>query len=765
MDGSDRARRQVWRPDADTLVLGTGLAVSVLVSIWLTWGIWGTGVPAGDDTAAHVVRAEYAMEHFFSAGGLDGWQSSFGLGYQQFLFIGPGFSLLVATIQALTLGTMSALTATKVATVISFALVPLSVAFLAWAFGLGRRAAGVAAVLALAVSSAYGGAGLASVFGSGLLPNLLGSALLGFAFGGVVLVVRRPSVRRIVFAAAMAAALVATHPIAAIVLGFLSTALVLAAGTEWFAWNAAALGRRLAPWLDRVAPAPDISRSPTDATGATDAPDAPDATDLTDPTQPTGRWLVTVLAAPVRRLAALAMAGTLAIGMAGFVLVPLLAHGDLRGENSAWSDVALGPRLVGIWRGEFLYRPWVALVVVAGFVFVGLLAIGRRRGALTLLLTPVVYLVLARAFITLAADNIVAIQLTNRSIANVGLLAVLPLATLLAAPRGFATRVALATGAHPRPDNPATHAGDALVPVVLALLVVLVPSGLDRDTARVVTPTPSLEAMADQLHALVPEGARFATQRLPARERDLTGMSHPDLWLAWATGANTLNIYNLESSVVFEPVYEAEHLTDRPPDAVAARLSRLGVSHLALLDPAEAADLTRSPAFATVWTDGSMAILAVLPDPGQPSPAGLLTAPVPAEAVLVRADPQHLVIEAATVQPTTATVAVAWSPKWRAAVNGRPVATGATADKLLQLPLPGGPAQVTLDYGLDDADLGGRALTGASLAVAIAALIGDRRRRTGSRSRADGADCADASGETAGGDPVSDAVTRATMGR
>lgn len=761
MDGSDRARRQVWRPDADTLVLGIGLAVSVLVSVWLTWGIWGTGVPAGDDTAAHVVRAEYAMEHFFSAGSLDGWQSSFGLGYQQFLFIGPGFSLLVATIEALTLGTMSALTATKVATVISFALVPLSVAFLAWAFGLGRRAAGVAAVLALAVSSAYGGAGLASVFGSGLLPNLLGSALLGFAFGGVVLVVRRPSVRRIVFAAAMAAALVATHPIAAIVLGFLSTALVLAAGTEWFAWNAAALGRRLAPWLDRVAPTPGAARAPTD-------PTAP--TDRTEPAEPTGRWLLAVLAEPARRLVALAVAGTLAIGMAGFVLVPLLAHGALRGENSAWSDVPLGPRLVGIWRGEFLYRPWVALLVAVGFVFVGLLALGRRRGALTLVLTPVLYLVLARAFITLTPDNIVAIQLTNRSIANVGLLAMLPLATLVAVPRGFATRVALATGAHPRPANPATRAGDALVPVVLALLVVLVPSGLDRDKATVVTPTPSLDAMADQLRTLVPEGARFATQRLPARERALTGMSHPDLWLAWATGANTLNIYNLESSVVFEPVYEAEHLTDRPPEEVAARLSRLGVSHLALLDRAEATDLTRSPAFSTVWNDGSMAILEVLPGAGQPSPADLLTAPVPAEAALVRADPQHLVIEAATVQPTTATVAVAWSPKWRAAVNGTPVPTGATVDKLLQISLPGGPARVTLDYGLDGADLAGRALTAAALAIAIVALVGDRRRRTGSRGREDGADRAGASGasgasgETAGNDPVANAMTRATMG-
>lgn len=744
MDGADRARGGPRRPHPDTLVLGAGLAVSVLVSIWLTWGIWGAGVPAGDDTAAHVVRAEYAMEHFFTAGSLDGWQSSFGLGYQQFLFIGPGFSLLVATIQVLTLGTMSALTATKVATVVSFVLVPLSVAFLAWAFGLGRRVAGVAAVLSLAVSSVYGGAGLASTFGTGLLPNLLGSAVLMVAFGGVVLVVRRPSPRRVVFTAAAAAALVATHPIAAIVLGFLSTALVLAAGTEWFAWHAPTLGRRLAPWLDRVAPAP--------GSGAFAVP-----TGSADPRPPTVRPL---LGPPTRRLVALAASGLLAIGMAGFVLVPLLAHRDLRGENSAWPDVALGTRLIGIWRGEFLYRPWVALLVVIGFVFVGLLALGRRRGALTLVLTPVMYLVLARVFITLTPDNIVAIQLTNRSMANVGLIAVLPLAALIAAPRGSATRVARATGAHPRPTNPVALVADALVPVALAALVVLVPSGLDRERATVVTPTPSLQAMADQLRVLVPEGARFATQRLPARERALTGMSHPDLWLAWATGANTLNIYNLESSAVFEPVYEAEHLTDRPPDEVAARLSRLGVSHLALVDASAAAELVRSPSFTTVWADGSMAVLGVRPQAGQPPPAALVTAPAPIDADLVGADPQHLVIEAATVEPTVATVAVAWSPKWRVAVNGTAVPTGATVDRLVEVPVPGGPATITLDYGPDTADLVGRGLTVVSLALAIGVLVRARRRRDPPADRP-GSDRPD--GERDPIDPVSVAVTRATM--
>src|SRR5262249_38702083 len=159
----------------------------------------------------------------------------------------------------------------------------------------------------------------------------------------------------------------------------------------------------------------------------------------------------------------------------GFVLVPLVAHRELRGENSAWPDVPMGSRLVQIARGEFLYRPGVAIAVVAGFLFACLLALGHRRGVLTLVLTPVLFLVLSRTFIASPPDNIVPIQLPNRPIADVGLVAMLPLAVLLATPRRFATRVAHATGSYPRATNPALLVANAAVPIVLAALVVLVP--------------------------------------------------------------------------------------------------------------------------------------------------------------------------------------------------------------------------------------------------------------------------------------------------
>ena len=102
-------------------------------------------------------------------------------------------------------------------------------------------------------------------------------------------------------------------------------------------------------------------------------------------------------------------------------------------------------------------------------VLIGLAVIGVMFWKLPMMeiLTIFFYLFLARAFVSLTPDNIVAIQLTNRSIADIGLIALLPLAALLATPRQFASRVARATGSHPRPGNPALVAANAAVPLAL----------------------------------------------------------------------------------------------------------------------------------------------------------------------------------------------------------------------------------------------------------------------------------------------------------
>ncbi|HVM14630.1 MAG TPA: hypothetical protein VM287_09900 [Egibacteraceae bacterium] len=53
-------------------------------------------------------------------------------------------------------------------------------------------------------------------------------------------------------------------------------------------------------------------------------------------------------------------------------------------------------------------------------------------------------------------------------------------------------------------------------------------------------PVPQMLEAANEL-ARVPEGARFATERDFPSEIEHTKVSHPDFWLAWASGRNTLN--------------------------------------------------------------------------------------------------------------------------------------------------------------------------------------------------------------------------------
>ena len=109
--------------------------------------------PHGEDVMAYLVRADFALPHLVAHGRLDGWFPRFYLGYQEFLFNGPGVAWAMGAARGMTLGALSNAGALKVVGVMSFAALPVAMAFLARSLGLGRLAAGIAAVLSLLVSS------------------------------------------------------------------------------------------------------------------------------------------------------------------------------------------------------------------------------------------------------------------------------------------------------------------------------------------------------------------------------------------------------------------------------------------------------------------------------------------------------------------------------------------------------------------------------------------------------------------------------------
>jgi len=606
------------------------MTLAVVLAGWIVAGAWGPHLPPGDDTTAHLVRADFAIEHLFRRGRLDGWQPSFILGYQEFLFIGPGFTLAVAATRLLSFGLLSTPGAVKAVNLASFLLVPLAVMFLARAWGLRRRAAGVAGILSLAVNNPFGGVGVTGLFTVGLVTHQFAAPFFFLALGGMVRLLREPAPKWTALTAGALGVLFSSHGISVIILGCLF-ALVLATYV---------VTRR------RDVGLPALLRS-------------------------------------ARHLAGAGFAGA---GLAGFVLVPFAAHRDLRGIFTTWGTPPIGERLSEIWDGQLLLRPHIAALVAAGLAYAAYQA-GRTRGRtalLPLLATTIAYLPLAHYALRTWPYSVVPPQLTTRALGYVAVLALLPLAALIAAAA-----------------EPARRLGHAAALAAAAVIVVW-PAAPLREVARQSrTAVPAMYEAAQELADRVPHGARFATERDFPDEITRTGVTNPDRWLAWASRRNTLNNFNVESSMNPKAAYEAEHVLDRPPEQLGDALARLGVTHLVTVSDDGTAAVRSSDRFAEVWSRPPLAIFRVAPAAGQPDPADLVTADGPLGADVVRAEPERLVVQLRAREATRAVVPIGWSPKWHARLDGRPVPLTKGRDGRLELRLPAGQSRLELEFRPD----------------------------------------------------------------
>lgn len=696
----DRGRRlESWalrhRLSRDRIVLLVGSVVALVIAVWLTSGAWGGRPISGDDSMVHVVRARFALRHLVTHGRVDGWDPNFIVGYQEFLFIGAGFTWVVDLLHVLSLGMLSITGAVKTVSIASFVVAPLTVAFLARSFGLSGRTAGVAAVLSLAVNNPFGGAGLQGMFSIGLLPHQLGALFFFLTLGGTIRVLRGDRWRWIPFTAVVTAALLLTHGISVIIfvamLGVVvvTSSLPLPSLEAWRDRRAAIIGRAVNAELHRLGLTDEAAAEvPVPPIGGT-------------PDRPTFEAL--------RNLAvAFAVAGALA----ACALLPFWAHRNLRGIYSAWGTPPLGDRLAEIWRGDIVYQPGVTRLVLLGMVYGVVRAVKGKRYALPLVATPLLYVAGSHAAFTRWPASVITPQLTNRAIGYAGVLAILPLAALIA-----------------RATRRLGLLGDGLA-VAMATAIVLIPVTPYRPFAKQsAEPIPQLREAARQLGRLVPDGARFVTQRDFPDEIARTKVFNPDRWLAWASGRYTLNNFNVESSQTPEPAYEGEHLLDRPPDTVADAVSKLGVTHVVTVSDEGAAYLAASPRFSPVWRAPPIVIYSVVPPVGQPSPDALLSGNAPVRATLVRSEPEHLAIDVQSDNATSATVAVGWSPKWHARLDGHPLALAKSPEGLLALTLPGGSHRLRLDFRLDAWDVAGILITLSTTGLGGAWLIRAWRRR------------------------------------
>ncbi|MGH9279841.1 MAG: hypothetical protein ACRD12_17295 [Acidimicrobiales bacterium] len=700
-------------PHADTAMFVGALVVALLLGLWLTAGAWGGRPPSGEDTMPHLIRANFALHNLLPRGRIDGWDPSFILGYQEFLFIGPGLTWAVGAVRLLSLGILSTTGAFKIVFVGSFVVLPLAVAFFALSFGLSRRAAAIAAILTFAVNNPFGGVGLQGLFNVGLAVHQFGAIFFFLTLGAVLRLIQTPRLRWVVVTGVFGAALLVTHGISVILLGPLIAIVLLVHMTPTTsdelrkARFEAIVRREVRAELrrrDEPEPTPAVPEpaEPAEA-AATDATTSDEADDtvLPEPEPPEVHW---------RRLG---LAAALACALAACVLLPFAAHRNLRGGFTGWGTAPLGERIAQIWRGDILFRPGVAWLVLAGLIYGLYRAYQGKQYALAMVAAPVIYLALSHAALHLWPTNVAAVQLPNRGLGYVGVLAMLPLAAFIDKLSG---------------RRPVGY----LIAVAAALAIVILPMDAYRTLAREQgDAVPAMFEAADNLRRLVPDGARFVTERQFPQEIERTGIINPDRWLAWASGRPTLNNFNVESTLAGEPAFESEHIRDRSPEVIADALSRYGTTHLVTVSDEAASAMSGSSRFALVWSSPPLAIFEVLPKPDQPPPAALLTADGPLSAQITRAEPEAVRIQFDAARTGVADVAIAWSPKWHATLDGRPVPIRRGPQGLIQVGMPAGSHQLALTFRPDLWDYLGVLVTLATaigLGVVTYRYVRNRRR-------------------------------------
>ncbi|HYH51833.1 MAG TPA: hypothetical protein VEG38_19995 [Acidimicrobiia bacterium] len=609
---------------------------------------------------AHLVRADFGISHLVAHGRLDGWFPRFVVGHQEFLFNGPGLTWLIAAVRAFTFGAASNVAALKVICVASLVALPPAVSFLARSLGLGRRASGLAAVLSILVSTPFG-VGLRGVFETGLVPHQVGAVFFCLALGAAVRSAGDHRRRWVVLLAGSLAALAVTHVISLLVLGVVMALTVAVL----------AMTHRVGP--GRVGPGALLRLAIGTAGGA---------------------------------------------GLAGFWLVPFVAHRDLQGIVTTWAPPPLLRRLGAIATGDILFPAGLGFVVLAAWGYQAHRARhDRSPAALVWILPPVAYLLVAHGLPHVVGLNEATLQLANRGLGYAGLLAIVAVAALLADGVRRWGRLGYA----------------ATLIVTAAAAIVWAPG---RDSAgQFSEPVPALRAAAAELARLVPDGARFATERDYPAEVRRTGVIHPETWLARASGRNSLNGFNLESSSTPRAALLMNRLDGVSATRIAHRLGRLGVTHVVATTEDFVARLVRSPRFVVVWRGPPVAILALQPVAGRPAPASQVAADRPMTAELVQPRPERLAFRIDAGEPAMATLALAWSPKWHGALNGKPVRLGRTNDGLIQLPLPAGRHDLRLDYRGDGWDSLGMLTTLATVLGGAVALLRARHRALTRRPR------------------------------
>ncbi|MFH1234552.1 MAG: DUF6541 family protein, partial [Candidatus Diapherotrites archaeon] len=176
---------------------------AVLILLLLCFGLFlcrqalEPGMLVGLDSAGHFLKAKFLAEELLPAWKIDGWFPYWHLGLQLSQFYSIGFYLFTIAINIFSFGLLGIETSFKIAVMLSYALIAVTVFIMMRCFGYSSKSSFLSGLLALFVGSWYGG-GIVGTFQTGLIPNTFGLMLVPLAVGFFYLALESKTKKHIV---------------------------------------------------------------------------------------------------------------------------------------------------------------------------------------------------------------------------------------------------------------------------------------------------------------------------------------------------------------------------------------------------------------------------------------------------------------------------------------------------------------------------------------------------------------------------------------
>jgi hypothetical protein len=261
--------------------------------------------------------------------------------------------------------------------------------------------------------------------------------------------------------------------------------------------------------------------------------------------------------------------------------------------------------------------------------------------------------------------------------------------------------------------------------VIIAATVAKLPSSLTDLPNTIGTPPGEYDAVVVELRRSVAPHTRFAAQPESDDRLNAVRITHVARYLGWATGLDAINMFNPELNRSLGAGYIVDRYRDSDPGEVARQLRRRGVGVLVVHQNDVRDRLINDPNYAVLTETPNAVVLRVQPD-GRTAPPSLATFTGGGTATLRSAGAQGYSWSATVDQPGVAELAVGWSPRWSASIDGRSVPVTEAPDGLIGLAIEPGEHTIELHYHL-------RASAWLGLFISALTVVGlaGRQRVTG----------------------------------